>query len=369
MTTEADIDGLLDSARSSDTAEFRFSEASHPRRADALDALARAIDRTNASIAALDADLPFGGAPPHVSPGGPAFSLSGADVVDDERIAWWFTRVASALTEAGWTGVLRPQPSEWPEARPHGDPWIAVTMALTGPPPGRGLRRPGEVPAELIPGLTDLTLDWTGAIEGALWFIRVTPVKGDESGVRAALSARLRDHESTFATVHRQDVGAERRVKFSSYGHVTLEERSSLPLEQRLALLRAAWLPWSARLDRSATTGEVGPSHPSRFVERGRRDRKLLQSYYPHGRHLDHRRVPDACVEQLLTQDHLAAARDLSAWKVDEVAPGRFLVAHPDPSRWSLPAPPGEHGTRVDPEVLVAAREDFGDMILSERDL
>jgi hypothetical protein len=167
--------------------------------------------------------------------------------------------------------------------------------------------------------------------------------------------------------VHRQGIDADRRVRFSSYGHVTLEERSSLPLPERLAALRPAWQPWAARVDHARTTGDVGGSNPSWQVELGRR--KLDRSYYPHGRHLDDRRVPDACVEQVLTGAHLDAARDLSRWQVEEVATERYVVTHPEPSSWFLPAPDGRPGTRVDPDVLDRARDDFGAMILGPRDL
>ena len=79
--------------------------------------------------------------------------------------------------------------------------------------------------------------------------------------------------------------------------------------------------------------------------------------------------MPDACAEQVLTRAHLDAAADLGDWQVEEVEEDRFLVAHPQPSRWFVPAPPGESGTRVDPQVLARARADFGPMVLSATDL
>jgi hypothetical protein len=79
--------------------------------------------------------------------------------------------------------------------------------------------------------------------------------------------------------------------------------------------------------------------------------------------------VPDACVQQVLTRAHLDAAADLSRWDVEELAPNRYVVTHPEPSRWFLPDPEGRQGTRVDPDVLDRARDDFGAMILGARDL
>jgi hypothetical protein len=79
-------------------------------------------------------------------------------------------------------------------------------------------------------------------------------------------------------------------------------------------------------------------------------------------------KVPDACVMHVLTPRHLAHAHDLYGWQVDEVAPERYLVAHPEPEAWFLPAPAGEPGTRVDPDVLTQAREDFGAMLMTPAD-
>src|SRR4051812_35777178 len=58
--------------------------------------------------------------------------------------------------------------------------------------------------------------------------------RDEEPRVAEALRARLTERNSRgFATVHRQGMAAERRGRFCSYVHLTLEERSSLPLEQR----------------------------------------------------------------------------------------------------------------------------------------
>ncbi|RLV48308.1 hypothetical protein D9V37_19915 [Nocardioides mangrovicus] len=68
--------------------------------------------------------------------------------------------------------------------------------------------------------------------------------------------------------------------------------------------------------------------------------------------------VPDASGLQLLTNEHLARAHDLSDWDIEHLAGGRHLVQAPDLSTWySTPHP--------DPDVLAKARADFGDMILT----
>lgn len=77
--------------------------------------------------------------------------------------------------------------------------------------------------------------------------------------------------------------------------------------------------------------------------------------YHPHLAALF---VPDARGAMVLTDAHLDRAHDLSGWSVTPLGHGRHLVQHPDPAAWyAHPVP--------DPEVLAAARADFGDMILT----
>lgn len=371
MAVEADLAGLVANARGADSCPFVLSDATHPWQTDALAALDSAITATDDRITSADPGFGAGAESPHVSPNGPASLFGLYDDLDVERIAWWFEQLASTLTERGWSGALLPQ--RWddrPEERSFGEPWLVVTLALSGwaHRERHVVVPPWTVDPGLIPDLVDLAMEWTAGVEGVLWFTRISSARGEPGAVADALRARFVEPGSRgFSTVHRQGTGAERRVRFSSYGHLTLEERSNLPLEDRLVALRSAWQPWATRVDHARTTGDVGAGHPSWRVELGRR--KLDTSYYPHGRHLDDRRVPDACVQQVLTGAHLDAAADLSRWHVDDVAPDRYVVTHPEPSRWFLPAPEGRQGTRVDADVLARAREDFGAMILGDDDL
>lgn len=69
--------------------------------------------------------------------------------------------------------------------------------------------------------------------------------------------------------------------------------------------------------------------------------------------------VPDAHGIQVLRDEHLANAHDLSAWNVTALGSGRHLVEAPDLAPWySTPLP--------DPEVVERARRDFGAMILTQ---
>jgi hypothetical protein len=68
--------------------------------------------------------------------------------------------------------------------------------------------------------------------------------------------------------------------------------------------------------------------------------------------------VPDAHVMQLLSQRHLDLVADLSAWRVTEVAAGRFLVEAADTEPWLREGGPDE-------ATVVRARADFGRAIVS----
>jgi hypothetical protein len=67
--------------------------------------------------------------------------------------------------------------------------------------------------------------------------------------------------------------------------------------------------------------------------------------------------VPDAHGMQLLTEEHLDNATDLSTWHITEVTAGRYLVEAADLSEWLSSGGPRE-------SVLAKARADFGDAII-----
>ena len=240
MTVEADVPGLVANGINADTCPFVFSAAMHPVEGDALAALGRAIELTDAFLAVHAPDLDLGGEPPHVSPDGVAASVAGGPHVDGDDIARWFLTLAGTLSAQGWSGVLLPQ--RWgdrPDERTYADPWLAVTLALSGwaHREREVVVPPWHVDPDLAPRLVDAVLEWTRGIGGDLWFTRVTPVRGEEPGVAQALLAQLSEPTSRGASiVHRQGATAERRARFSSYGHLTLEERSSAPLDHRLAV-------------------------------------------------------------------------------------------------------------------------------------
>lgn len=85
----------------------------------------------------------------------------------------------------------------------------------------------------------------------------------------------------------------------------------------------------------------------------------LHESDIRYNRHLLSRYTPDAHGIHILTDQHLARARDLSSWNIQELGSGRHLVEAEDTTAWySTPLP--------DQDIVDQARHDFGDMILTK---
>jgi hypothetical protein len=72
--------------------------------------------------------------------------------------------------------------------------------------------------------------------------------------------------------------------------------------------------------------------------------------------------VPDVHCMQLLTDEHLDRASDLSRWTVTQVAPGRALVEAPDLAAWLRPGGPA-------PSIVDQARADFGRALVPADDV
>ncbi|WP_423463917.1 hypothetical protein ACO229_04375 [Promicromonospora sp. MS192] len=67
----------------------------------------------------------------------------------------------------------------------------------------------------------------------------------------------------------------------------------------------------------------------------------------------------DAYGTQVLTGHHLQRVHDLSDWTITDLGNDRHLVQHPYPEAWYANDTPA-------PEILSAARRDFGDLIITD---
>ncbi len=89
---------------------------------------------------------------------------------------------------------------------------------------------------------------------------------------------------------------------------------------------------------------------------------ELEEHHFRYNRHLDTQFVPDARGVQLLTDDHLRRARDLSEWIVEPLGGGNNLVRARNLAAWYAEPSPA-------PDVLARARHDFGEMVLTQESL
>ncbi len=85
----------------------------------------------------------------------------------------------------------------------------------------------------------------------------------------------------------------------------------------------------------------------------------LLARNIRYNRHLLSHYTPDAHGIQILTNQHLERAHDLSTWTTTEIGPDRYLVEAPDLAPWYSEFLP-------DGAVVDQARRDFGNMLLTK---
>lgn len=95
------------------------------------------------------------------------------------------------------------------------------------------------------------------------------------------------------------------------------------------------------------------------MVQSAGRARGLRELVWRENRHLWSTYAPEAFGIQVLTKAHLDRATNLSAWQVTAIGDNRYLVEAHDLAPWySTPEP--------SPQVRAEAREDFGDILLTD---
>lgn len=182
----------------------------------------------------------------------------------------------------------------------------------------------------------------------------------------AMLTSLFKDIHSVYLNGYFADGSLAHEVVFANLGvsvwRASFGQSSQL---ERVDALRELLIEFSADIDLGAITlsDTRGPGAFSK------RDRMSPWRAVPH---LWTSYVPDAHPIQVLGEQHLSRANDLSGWNVENLAPGRYLVQAKDLRPWfDLPADQDriDWTTRTMREipsraVLEEARRDFGDMII-----
>lgn len=285
-----------------------------------------------------------------------------------ERVEEFLNELAIRLESEGLAGTLSDCPTRRPRAKSPNAISAFIAYTLDGPvfrmprelnpqPP-----RPWQVDQEFTDEFTEFAIDWVdGPDTDLMAYLGITWLQLDRENA-------LRSARKFLALTGRTVVAGERatpeRTAWATlaYGGCVvmgsvdpaLDWRGSVAADTELLLyaptrtdigfLRYAGTPvpfWT-----SIPNNALG--FPAGLDESDWRTTRDIWSSY----------TPDAHGVQMLTDQHLGRAGDLSQWDVREVAPRRFLVQARDLEPWYSTVIP-------DLDVLEQARKDFGDMILT----
>lgn len=307
-----------------------------------------------------------------LSPGGPLVFLGVCD--DADALEVWVTTFAAVLSQAGVVGSVAPVRSA---SSPIGnDLSMRLCAGVTLP------LRWEKVAADQAAGVlvlahwyveddvTDAVIDafasWCLAAAGNVYLSHHSvTMRVEAAGARPLVRAALRKDPPVNLTCA-VDASTFRVVHFGALGEVTLMVRDRdagwagdvAALEEALravapyaeqGLVRTGGLsmPWGLMVNAVPPVPPYGGQELSGGTGTLEWVRHLLAS-----------RVLDAYGVQLLTDAHLAHARDLSGWDVEPLGEGRHLVRARDLAAWFAQDQPTD-------TALTQARSDFADMLLT----
>ncbi len=290
--------------------------------------------------------------------------------------AGWLEALAADLSEAGWEGRV----GIWslPEAGPLsqlGDgervPSAMVVIAWAGagrygPHPSAAAKASWRVNESVIPVVVDLALDVvTRYGPGANLVEAGVQSEVSDADLGDLLRTALREDQrgvSPLPWMARYTPDLNLAVSFAPRGHVLIDLHA--PVDRLPSLVRdlTGSLATDSRVDADwMVLLENGRGSDFARAYELARETKLPDYYLDH-RHQDPRYLPDAFAWQVVTDEHLSRARDLSAWRLTDLGDGRHVLAAPRLEEWMLPDPDSQH-LRIAPGVLEGARRDFGAMI------
>jgi hypothetical protein len=221
-----------------------------------------------------------------------------------------------------------------------------------------------EVTSALIRDATD----WAKAVDGEVEVAGDGPILAATSrNAGELLTFRLQaGQQRVQAVFHSGASGWTRKVGMDAFGQVAYTE---MPPETTGTLVDTA-LGLASVVRRQSAAIDVAMIQPLPPSTIGGMLGLPGGSLWVWNRHLWSSRVFDAAGIQVLTDAHLERANDLSGWKVERASDGRWLVSARELSPWY------DIGTyydwrlamskEPDPDHLVAARSDFGEMILTQ---
>ena len=347
--------------------------------AQALAAFRHAIEVVERTLSSEAPDEPpqIGVGWPGVSRYGPVTFLDFCDSAD--ILKRWAIAIAAELEAQGATGRLtevRPEHTPYDPPDKHVD---CTTAGLVLPihenvthkrDDGSGALNRWPVDDDLTAQMVDEVLDFCLRGRGDVFFMHdMTQFRIDPAEARTLVTQAIAHSPPVSLTWLGMDAVVRRAVLYSR-GRAYFECRDESVQGSQLAeslsrilvahadrleygFVRQSWLPaygWDNVVDwRPPRLPRVDVTYSR--VRIG--DLPL---------HLEQTLVPDAYGIQLLSRAHLDRDPDLRDWHVDEVVPGRYLVAARQLDVWFGPEDPHE-------TTLEKARREFGSLIIDEEDL
>jgi hypothetical protein len=286
-----------------------------------------------------------------------------------DRVQAWFAALAQHLEDNGLGGKVTAAPQAYfpmwldsGEVPPALTAFVAYQRVDVDPVSDPHSRTGWHVPPELTDHIAAAAVAW-GRFDGAQVYLRrdIHTMRGTDPNVATPLAAGI----SRYALAGVSYLRSARPCRFVSanfapHGHACYgESDQGRDREDRLQHVLAAMLAFPAQTD-LAFVRYSGPytASWSSIGSYGQRLPYVRYSKITANRHLYQRDTPDAHGIQILTDQHLANAHDLSDWIIEPLGDGRHLVQAADLTPWY--AHPDIH-----PDTLAKARADFGPMILT----
>jgi hypothetical protein len=292
---------------------------------------------------------------------------------DSDNFDDWIARIAAGLEDLGVTGTFEGTKPTYVEEWPTEDPtpaaylaWAQDFEAVTADP-NRGSH--WHVPLDATERILQHAAAWTKAGgDQAIVYMGIFPLAvSPEADVFELMNSSLINNYRTASTRYQSDEKRGRSAFLKPGGAAVMQEiGASVPWQQRLEALQQAFetLP-SQYLDLAFIRPAPKQAHSWQQIDiRQKRDPHqklpdLHESDIRYNRHLLSQYAPDAHGIQILTDQHLSRARDLSSWNIRDLSHDRYLVEAQDFAPWySRPLP--------DQDIVDKARDDFGDMILTK---
>lgn len=285
--------------------------------------------------------------------------------LDEEHLTRWLTELAHRLEQAGVTGSLditrsATKPKFVLFARPQPTAFLALTLA---PRPPETAPVHWSVSNEATVEVCDVAQDWLqpGGNKVLLQRGTFTIKTSDPTKIAELLCAATEDTQAA-ATVYDDRAKRARAVSMYRLGQVSFQLVDGTEAwQERLAALREPLLTFPHLLDQAFI--RAGSATPMGWAFEGLMPLPTIRvSDFIHNRHLLDRWVPDAHGIQILSDEHLARANDLSRWNITDLGHSRHLVEAPDLAPWYSEL-------RPDPATVEQARHDFGDMIVTQQEV